>query len=104
MKAYMTRSNADMTEGRGPMQNEVCFKYRKDAEAHIDNKSGIMGRRPASGKWSTEKYGDWDIVEIEIHESLIAFECAEEKKLRTQALAKLTPEERKALGLPLASL
>ena len=99
MKAYMTRSNADMTEGRGPMQNEVCFKHQKDAAAYIDSKLGIMGRRPSSGKWTTEKYGDWDIVEIEIHESLAAFECAAETKLRNQALAKLTPKKRKALGL-----
>jgi hypothetical protein len=70
MKVYMTRKNADMNEGMGPMVNDVCFEHRDDAVKYIDRQQGVMGRKPPSGKWSTEKYGDWDIVEIEVHSFL----------------------------------
>lgn len=98
MKVYMTRKNADMIEGRGPMVNDVCFEHRDDAAKHIDRQQGVMGRLPPSGKWSTEKYGDWEIVEIEVHSSFADFEIKSKENLRKQVLEKLSPQERKALG------
>lgn len=67
MKVYLARRNADMTEGRGPMLIDLCFLHRDDAVKYIDNQSGVMGRR---FKWSEQKYGDWDIVELDVMESL----------------------------------
>lgn len=32
MKIYMTKRNADMTEGRGPMVKDLCFSKRVFAE------------------------------------------------------------------------
>ena len=67
MKIYQVWFNADFTEGRGPMLPGPSFLNREDAAAFIDSKPGIMGIRR---KWSEEEYGDWEIREVEVHESL----------------------------------
>lgn len=89
---YQTRRNADMTEGRGPMVNDLAFLNYQDAADYIDTKSGVMGRR---AKWSKEKYGEWDIQEV--HALTGPFDAVADAKRK--ALAKLTEEERKILGL-----
>jgi hypothetical protein len=97
MKAYMTMRNSDEVEGRGPMVNDACFMFKKDAEDYINNMPGVMGRRAI---WSSiEPYGDWLIKEVEIYESLEVFRVARADTLRNNALAKLTVEERKILNL-----
>lgn len=100
MKAYVARRNADTTEGRGPMIPDAYFLNKKDAEAHIDPQEGVMGRKAPSGRWSQERYGDWDIVEVEVHASLSEFQENRERQLREEALASLTPRQRRALGFP----
>lgn len=89
---FQTRRNADMTEGRGPMVNDLAFANWQDAADYIDTKTGVMGRR---AKWSKEKYGEWDIQKIEVltgpYDPIAA--------AKAKALAKLTSEERRILGL-----
>lgn len=63
---YLTQRNSDMTEGRGPMVNDAAFADEQDAKDYIDKQTGIMGRSPQSGKWSTEKYGDWRVVPVKV--------------------------------------
>lgn len=92
MKIYLTKVNADLTEGRGPMVNDLAFVSREYAADYIDNMPGIMGRR---AKWSKEKYGDWIIDEIEVREK----PYDKNYELKLKALAKLTKEERNILGL-----
>lgn len=65
MKAYQAYRNSDMTEGRGPMVPDRIFLHKEHANAYIDKQPGVMGRRR---KWSTEKYGDWEIKDVEIIE------------------------------------
>ena len=89
---YMTRREYDMTEGRGGMVNDLCFSTYELAAEYIDEQPGVMGRR---AKWSTEKYGDWEIQKIEVLNHLVTPEDREREK----ALAKLTEKERKLLGL-----
>lgn len=89
---YQTRRNADMTEGRGPMVNDRAFVHREDAANYIDSRSGCMGRR---AKWSEEKYGDWDIQTVHV----LTGPFDPEAEAKAKALAKLTAEERKILGL-----
>lgn len=60
---YMTMRNADMTEGRGPMVQDLCFSGRELAAEYIDQQPGVMGRR---GKWSEDKFGDWKIQTLEV--------------------------------------
>lgn len=96
---FLTRRNADTTEGRGPMVNDKAFLKLKDAEDYIDRQPGIMGRR---FKWSQEKYSDWEIAEIVV----LAGPYSEEQELnerRKQALEKakrnLSVQECRLLGL-----
>lgn len=92
MKIYLTKRNSDLTEGRGPMVNDLAFMHKEDAAAYIDHRPGVMGRRI---KWSEENYGDWIIEEIEVRE----YPYNEQHEAKLKILAKLTKEERKILGL-----
>ncbi len=93
---YAIFKNSDTTEGRGPMVLDSIFANRTAAVEYADAQPGIMGRR---GKWSEEKYGDWEIREMPL------FSLAEQKNAaviaeqKARALSKLTPFERKLLGL-----
>lgn len=93
---YLVKKNSDTTEGRGPMVIDCAFTKENDAKTYIDDKPGVMGRK---AKWSEEKYGDWQV------EPLVVFETIEERNkwdkdaIKRAALAKLTPAERKVLGL-----
>jgi hypothetical protein len=96
MKIYMTQRNMDMTEGRGPMMNDKAFLHREHAAAYIDTKAGVMGRK---AKWSEEKYGDWRIEEMEVLEYDVMEAARIKEETKQTALAKLTDEEKEALGL-----
>lgn len=89
---YQTLRQSDMTEGRGRMVNDLCFSTYELAAEYIDSKPGVMGRK---GKWSTDRYGDWKIEKFKVYTSIES----EEDRARRKALAKLTDEERKLLGL-----
>lgn len=90
---YQTRRNSDMTEGRGHMINDLAFANYDDAADYINSKAGVMGRRL---KWTEEKFAsDWDIQTVHVH--LGPYDPNAEAKAK--ALAKLSPEERKLLGL-----
>ena len=85
-----------MTEGRGPMVNDACFSEEQDAKDYIDSKQGIMGR---TAKWSESRAGDWDIVPLNVASSLQEVEEIRDKAIKEKALSKLTPEEKRVLGL-----
>lgn len=64
MKVYITRRNADMTEGRGPMIMDKVFDTYEKAEIYINSQPGVMGRK---GNWTSGKDGsDWDIKEATV--------------------------------------
>ena len=96
MKVYLTYRNSDLTEGRGPMVADACFSTRAVAASYIDALPGVMGRRQ---KWSQEEYGDWEIREIEVHDSIAELGKSRKAEIKKKALAKLGEEEKKALGL-----
>ena len=90
---YQTRRISDMTEGRGHMINDLAFANYDDAADYINSQPGVMGRRV---KWTESKYdGDWDIQTVNV--LLGPFDPNAAAKAK--ALAKLSPEERKLLGL-----
>lgn len=95
-RVFLTRRISDTTEGRGPMLPDLCFRHREDAEKYIDDKPGVMGRFK---RWSQEKHGDWDIMELQVFDSCVSAEEAEEYKAKKLALAKLTRTEKELLGL-----
>lgn len=93
---YQTNRNSDTTEGRGPMVPDLAFTKRSLAETYIDGQPGVQGR---TGKWSQEKYGDWNISEVEVLDELPENIEKKKQEIRKRALNKLTDEERKVLGL-----
>jgi hypothetical protein len=60
---YLVYKNADMTEGRGPMVLDSVWGTEEDAWEYADNQEGVMGRKC---KWSAQKYGDWEVQEVEV--------------------------------------
>lgn len=96
MQIFLVYRNSDMTEGRGPMVVDCAFKHKEDAEAYIDMRPGVMGRRD---NWRLRKSGDWEVRPIEVHNSVHEAERIQNERIRAQALTKLTHEERRILGL-----
>lgn len=84
--AYRASKNADQTEGRGPMVTIAIFTNRADAIQAASGK-GVMG------------VGNGDVEQINIYDSFHEYEMAVSEKVRERAMAKLTFEEKKALGL-----
>lgn len=99
MKVYTVMKNRDTTEGRGPMVAIETFTTEADAWMFCHGKPGVMGRKPDDGDWKSSHMGDWTVRETEVHDSLKAFKVSEDVKLRISGRAKLTPEERTALGV-----
>ena len=95
----MTKKNADMTEGRGPMVPVAAFLEEDDAWGLADRHCGVMGHRPPSGSWRGEQYGDWTVTPLTVYASLEEYQQGENSRVRTSALNKLSQEEKIALGL-----
>lgn len=96
MKVYLTRRQADMTEGRGGMINDLVFLHREHAARYIDGKPGVMGHR---AKWSDQPYGSWDILELDVLDFDVVAEEEYRETIAQEAMKKLTNEEIEALGL-----
>lgn len=82
-------TNTDLDEGRGREVPIAHFIHESDARRAAKGR-GVMGT-------------DADVrmvdVDIRVYESFREFELEFERDVRAKALAKLTPEERRALGL-----
>jgi hypothetical protein len=95
-RIYIPYYNSDDTEGRGPMVPEdFAFANKRDGEKYIDKQPGVMGIREA---WSRKERGDWQLREFRLYHSMSEFSQGERQALKDQALSKLSPEERRALG------
>jgi hypothetical protein len=88
--------NSDETEGRGPMKPIKYIKDRDEAIKYIEAQPDAWGRER---EWKGDRYGDFQLGTIPVFESLAEIEDYEPVDLKSQALAKLTPEEKRALGL-----
>ena len=93
---YVVMVNSDMVEGRGPMVIDSVFSSYEAAAEFIDYRPGIMGYKK---KWSEGNCGDWQIVEMKMHNSATSRNDELLDAERKKALAKLTDHERKILGL-----
>lgn len=97
---YAAFRNQDMTEGRGPMVIDRIFARESDAEEYILQQHGVMGRKPADyGEPSWAGMGDWEVKRLAVMESLDDIDTFNTQAARESALAKLTAEEKIALGL-----
>lgn len=97
---FASYRNSDTTEGRGPMVVDKVFTKETDAYAYINGQTGVMGRSPSQfGQNGWAQMGDWTVKSIDVYESLDEASTAHTEALKAKALAKLTPAERRALGL-----
>jgi hypothetical protein len=99
-KLWAVKANHDTTEGRGSMY-DVFYTTTKDAALKIVNDPTFYGRYGVMGT-PPYNFGEYDVDERQI----TVFESFDEyKKLydadtkKQKALAKLTAEEKKLLGL-----
>ncbi len=88
---YAVTTNTDLTEGRGSSVHLAYFVRRSDAERYAVGK-GVMGT-PATVTAATlpplpRVYETWE-----------EYEEVNRESVRARALAKLSKEERDALGL-----
>jgi len=99
---YVVQKTTDMTEGKGGYVVDKIFAKKDHAIAYTNNQQGIMGievnlkETHYTFQKNKEWYdAGWQVVECELHESKYDHEAAVRKK----AMAKLTDEEIKILGL-----
>lgn len=96
-KVYEVKALSDMTEGRGGYHTVKVFEREDEAWKYANSQSGVMGRKPLSGDWRDYSGGqDWTVKALDVWES---GEYSDKEEKRQKALAKLTPEERKLLGV-----
>ncbi len=98
IKCYEVRGNTDTTEGRGPMKVVARFKTFELAAVYVKSKM--------YAKWCVMGVQNWvydsqNIKEttILILDSIDELEEVRRNDLRESGRAKLTKEEREALGL-----
>lgn len=105
IEIYAAYQNADMTEGRGHMVLDRLFANKHDALEYVRNQKGVMGRSPRSsherkvGETGWEGMGDWELRELTVLENYDEIREVDNNKLKARAIAKLTTEELRALGL-----
>lgn len=83
---FAAQENTDLTEGRGLMRTVALFASAEDAGKAIKGR-GVMGA------------GDGKVVPMRVYQSFDEFWDEQKEKLRSMALAKLSPEERAVLGI-----
>lgn len=88
---YSVYEPIDTIEGRGGNRILGHFMYREVAE-HVlsEYATGVMGSKSGTGIHE---------IEVDVSESVFDYEDSRKEKVRKSALAKLTEEEKKALGL-----
>jgi len=88
--------NADQTEGRGPMVLSKLFASREVAEHYVVAQPDPYGRQR---EWRDGRYGDWELRDHAVFQSLEEIEECVADEAKRRALAKLTDEDKRALGL-----
>lgn len=99
---FIVLKNADFTEGRGPMLFHSAWHNGEDAIRWVSAQSGIFGsaQRINRGQYGYYAYANgYQIIETTTIESYDDFIIAGETNARREALAKLTLDERRVLGL-----
>lgn len=89
--------HTDTTEGRGPMKVVARFKTRSVAEMYVSSKS--YARWCVMGYQSKDDVRNIKKVTILILDSMDELDEVRKNNLRESGLAKLTKEEKEALGL-----
>jgi hypothetical protein len=93
---YVVRKNADEIEGRGPMELHSIWTERAEAVKFIESQAGFYGRKE---QWYGDSFGLYSLQPMYALEQIEELKEVEQQRQRDRALAKLTLEERRLLGL-----
>lgn len=92
MNVYVVLRNSDLEEGRGPFVLDAVFANDTLAVQYAEEKFDYYHHGAIAQGWAR-------IATMPVFESTSEWRRLEREKIRAQALAKLTPEEREILGL-----
>ncbi len=92
---YGTYKNSDEMDGRGPMILVTLIADHNEAVKYIEAQPDAWGRQR---EWRGNRYGDWELREHPVFESVTEIDDYKPEDIKNRVLAKLTPEERRALG------
>jgi hypothetical protein len=91
-EVYIVMKNSDMEEGRGPMLIDCVFSSLVEATAWAEGRYDYYGFGAVRQGWA-------NIRTEHVFESVQEASDRSTRRLRQQALAKLSEAERKALGV-----
>lgn len=97
LSVYGVYCSADRTEGRGPsVHTGLCFRSKSEAQKYVRsqdyaNRYGVMGTTGS----------DFDVraMVLYIMDTVEDLNASRKEEARQKALAKLTEEDKQALGL-----
>ena len=93
---YGAYRNADETEGRGPMRLVLLLADRDEMVKYIEAQPDPWHRHCT---WRDNRYGDWEMREHRVFQSAEEVDEYAAGEPRRRALAKLTDEDKRVLGL-----
>lgn len=93
---FAVKANRDQTEGKGPMYTVARFSNKEEAIQLQISKDfardyGVQGTPYAAS--------DVEEEEIKVYDSFAEYSLEKREDIRKRALAKLTQEEKRVLGL-----
>lgn len=97
IKCFEVMGNTDTTEGRGPMKVVARFSDKGEATKFV--KSKVYSKWCVMGYQSESDVNNIREATLTIMDTVEEFSQAETEELKAKALAKLTAEERRILGL-----
>lgn len=83
---WAAKKNADLTEGRGPMVIIALF-------------SDEVSARSAARGWGVMGVGDGEVTPMFVYNTYREYVEEKDNEIRNRALAKLSEEEKRTLGL-----
>lgn len=88
---FIVENNSDLTEGRGPMRTVAIFSSEEEAIKCRNLQPTIMGTRPLGS--------DARIVVSTVFDTFYEYQEGTASAIRESAIKKLTPKERRVLGV-----
>lgn len=98
IKCFEVRGNTDTTEGRGPMKVVARFKTREVAAAYVRSKLYAQWCVMGVQNWVYDSQNIKEVTML-ILDSMDELDEVRKNNLRESGLAKLSKEEKEALGL-----
>ena len=88
-EVWLAQQDSDLTEGRGPMITKGAFWSPEEAQRCAERLPGVMG----------VGHGRVAATPLHVYDSFEEWQSGTDSALRDSAMAKLTSDERRVLGL-----